>query len=200
MKIIGLTGGIGSGKSTVSAKFSELGAKVIDADKISRGILDFGSDAYNEVVNHFGNGILDAENNINRKALAKIVFSDKAELKILNSITHKYIFLEMEKDIEKYRQSDYDNKIIILDVPLLFSAYFPIKCDKTIAVIADEDTRIKRVMARDGYTESDVKNRIKNQLTSDELKNLADYILENNNGIDKINKEIESLYYELGFV
>lgn len=199
MKIIGLTGGIGSGKSTVSAQLSALGAEVIDADLISRKILDLGCDAYNEVVARFGDKILDNTNNIDRQSLADIVFSDKAELEALNSITHKYIFIEMNREIDKYKSYNNNNQIIILDVPLLFSSDFPIRCDKTVAVIADEDVRIRRVQKRDNCTAADVKRRIRNQISNDDLINQADYVIENNSSIEKLKENVESLYSKLKF-
>ena len=102
MIIVGLTGVIGSGKSTVSHILSELGAYTIDADEISRTVLDKDTPAYFETVEHFGRKILSCDGTINRKELAKIVFNNKAELEVLNRITHKYIFIKMQNMIDKY--------------------------------------------------------------------------------------------------
>ncbi|MBR2916558.1 MAG: dephospho-CoA kinase [Clostridia bacterium] len=175
MKIIGITGGIGAGKSTVSAEFAKLGAKVIDADAISRQVTAKDGLAYGEIVEYFGKEVLTASGEIDRKALAKTIFSHKEQLDALNKITHKHIFEEMKKEIKASSED-----IVVLDVPLLFSEDFNIPCDMKIAVLCDEEIRIKRVMERDGMTPDEVKARIKNQMTDEEYQDLADICICNN--------------------
>lgn len=175
MKIIGVTGGIGSGKTTVSAIFKDYGAEIIDADEISRSITKKNTAAYFEIVNSFGAEILLSDGEINRKALAKKVFSDKISLELLNKITHKYVFEEMEKRIKTS-----EKEVVVLDVPLLFSSEFPFDCDLTVGVIADLEQRIKRVQIRDGLTREEIIKRIENQISDEELRKKADVIIENN--------------------
>lgn len=194
--IIGLTGGIGSGKSSASKIFSDLGAYIIDADKISHEVMQKGADAYSEVSEFFGSGILNADKSIDRKALAAIVFSDKSKLDLLNKITHKYIFAEMQRRIDEYRNS-YSCGVIILDVPLLFSSDFPIECDKTIAVTAKDKVKIKRVTERDNCTEEQVKERMNNQLSDERMKELADYSIDNSGDFDALQISVKNIYGEL---
>ena len=172
MIIVGLTGVIGSGKSTVSHILSELGAYTIDADEISRTVLDKDTPAYFETVEHFGRKILSCDGTINRKELAK------AELEVLNRITHKYIFIKMQNMIDKYISASGSGDMIVLDVPLLFSDDFNIKYDKSVVVTASREIIIKRVMLRDGMDESEILSRIKNQLTDEELIKRADFVIE----------------------
>lgn len=174
MKIIGITGGIGAGKSTVCAEFEKYGAFIVDADKISHQVTEKNGTAYQEIVEYFGESILKSNKEIDRKKLAGVVFSDKGKLEKLNEITHKHIFDKMKEQI-----SLSNNELIILDVPLLFSADFDIKCDFKIAVLANLKDRIKRVMERDNVIEEDVLKRISVQLSDEEMKKIADICIEN---------------------
>lgn len=198
MIIVGLTGVIGSGKSTVSHILSELGAYTIDADEISRTVLDKDTPAYFETVEYFGREILSCGGSINRKELAKIVFNNKAELDVLNRITHKYIFIKMQNMIDKYISASGSGDMIVLDVPLLFSDDFNIKYDKSVVVTASRDIIIKRVMRRDGMDESEILSRIKNQLSDEELIKRADFVIENNyENIDELRTCVKGIYKEL---
>lgn len=198
MIIVGLTGVIGSGKSTVSHILSELGAYTIDADEISRTVLDKDTPAYFETVEHFGRKILSSDGTINRKELAKIVFNNKAELDVLNCITHKYIFIKMQNMFDKYISASGSGDMIVLDVPLLFSDDFNIKYDKSVVVTASREIIIKRVMRRDGMDESEILERIKNQFSDEELIKRADYVIENNyENIDELRICVTGIYKEL---
>lgn len=186
--IIGVTGGSGAGKSTLCRVLERLGAFVIDADKIAKEITLLGGSAYTEILEHFGSGVLLENGEINRKALAKIVFENVSELEALNKITHKHVFEEMRREMSRA-----GGKTVVLDVPLLFSSDFPFNCTLTAAVIADEKTRIERVIKRDGISEEEAKRRIKNQLTNDELKRLADVCIENSGDEHLLEKSAERL-------
>lgn len=152
--------------------------------------------AYREVVEFFGSGILNADESIDRKLLAAIVFSDKSKLDLLNKITHKYIFAEMQRRIDEYRNV-LGCGVIILDVPLLFGSDFPIKCDKTIAVTAEKKVKIKRVTERDNCTEEQVKERMNNQLGDERIKELADYSVDNSGDFDALQVSVKKIYDEL---
>ena len=175
MKIIGVTGGIGSGKTTVSGMFASFGAEVVDADEIARAVTKSSGAAYKEIVDAFGEDILLPDMEINRKALGKIVFQDKKSLELLNKITHKYVFEEIKKRIETSLAH-----VIVLDVPLLFSSDFPFECDLTVGVIADREERIIRVEKRDGLSREEILKRIENQISDEVLRQKADVIIENN--------------------
>lgn len=192
MKLLGITGGIGAGKSLVTRCFKELGATIVDADAIARQILDTNGIAYEEVIRQFGCGILEENKNINRKKLAQIVFSDSKKLEQLNQITHPCVFKEMEHQI-----NDSKTPLVCLDVPLLFSSNFPFSCDKTLAVIAPKELRIQRVIERDGTTRSEVEARIAAQLSEEEFKKFADYCICNDGEEEKLREEIQRVYNDI---
>lgn len=187
MKIIGITGGIGSGKSTVSREFESYGAEIIDADAISRSITLKNGLAYREIVDFFGTDIICSSGEIDRKKLAGIVFSDSEKLEVLNNITHKYIFEEMENRISASK-----NDLVILDVPLLFSSDFKIECDIKIVVVADLENRINRVIQRDNTDRISVENRINSQLSDEEMKKLADIVIENDS-LDDMKVQVKKI-------
>ena len=180
--IIGITGGTGAGKSVVSAYLKKRGAAIIDADALSREITKEGGIALPEIDKAFPGVIKDGV--LDRKALGRIVFSDSGKLSVLNEITHKYIKKLTEERIENA------DGIIILDAPLLFEAGEDKLCDKVIFVTADEDVRIKRIMARDNLSFEDAKQRI-------DARNLApimekcDLLIKNNGDVGFVEKAVE---------
>lgn len=195
MKIIAVTGGIGSGKSTVAGEFKNLGAVVISADKVSHLIMKKGGLAYNKVTEVFGDGILNADKEINRKTLAGIVFNDKDKLILLNSITHSLIYKVMAEEVKKAEEADKD--VVCLEIPLLFNDKCPIDYDMSIAVVADKEVRINRVINRDKCTRSEAESRMTKQLTDDKLKEYADCVVENNGDLLKLKKSVKEIYDRL---
>lgn len=179
MKVIGITGGTGAGKSTISAALADLGAETADADKIAHAVMSPDGAAYAELVCVFGREILCGDGKIDRKKLGKIVFADRQSLQTLNDITHKYVYAELQKRIDSCRAD-----VIVLDVPLLFEKGSPIHYDLTVAVTADRETRLARIVARDGIDRSAAAARIKNQMTDAEYAQLADMCVENGEGAD----------------
>ncbi len=195
MFVLGLTGGTGAGKSAAAGIFRDLGAYIIDADEISRGILNIGSQAYSETVSRFGKGVLEPDGGIDRKALGGIVFSNPEELVALNQITHKYIFRDMR---ERLKTDAARKGLTVLDVPLLFSADFDIHYDRSAAVIADTEVRLRRITKRDGIDRALALSRINAQLSNEELRRRADYIIENNtDDIGDLRRKVKSLYERL---
>ncbi len=172
----------------LSAKLKELGATVVDADLISRQVSQKGGAAYAEIVDAFGEGILNEVGEINRQELGKIVFSDRQKLELLEEITHKHILRTMQDEVEECK-----TPVVILDVPLLFQCDFPIKCDLTVAVIADREVRISRIMERDGVSREMALARIKNQIADDDFMVLADMVFENNGDIKKMEEFANNL-------
>ena len=191
MKIIGITGGTGAGKSSVCDEFKKNGAQIIDADAIARQIVQKGQPAIDEIVAEFGDDVINENGELNRKKTAGIVFSDSKKLDLLNKITHKYIFAEMQKQIDECTA-----KILVLDVPLLFQSDFPFKCDLTVAVVADRDKRIGRIIARDGISRAMAEERVLNQMSDEEYRELADIYFENNGDICRIKEFVKSLCIE----
>ena len=188
MKIIGVTGGTGAGKSSLCEELKKCGATIIDCDHISRSVTKSDGAAFGEIVEAFGAGMLAADGELNRKALAAVVFNDEKKLELLNKITHKHIFAEMQKQLDECTTS-----VAVMDVPLLFNADFPFKCDLTVAVLADPEVRLKRIMSRDGISKTAALERMKNQMTDDEYKALADVCFINDDNPEKIREFAEEL-------
>ena len=180
MIVIGVTGGIGGGKSTICCELAKLcEGVVISADKIGHEVL--ANSAASEVTAAFGT--------TDRKQLGEIVFADPEKLRILNAITHKYIFKEIQNIIDKTTDSD----IIILEAAVLFTTDFPPKYDYSIAVTADKDIRINRIIERDKASRDDIKDRISAQPSDDEFRAMADFVVENNGGIEEIKPQLEEI-------
>ena len=178
MKVIGLTGGTGSGKSVVSKSLAAAGAVIVDADKIAHDIILKGEPAYHEIIEYYGTGILDTEGNIIRKKLGEIVFNDKEKLAFLNQCTHKYITAEVKRQIAEAKEEG-TAAAIIVDAPLLLEAKLETVCDEVWVVYADPEVRAQRVMARDGITYELAKARIANQKSWDEYKAAASVVIDN---------------------
>ncbi|MBR0142084.1 MAG: dephospho-CoA kinase [Ruminococcus sp.] len=191
LMIVGLTGQTGAGKSTVSRIFSENGFKVINADIIARKVVEKGTPCLAEISDYFGLSILNADGTLNRKALAEIVFTDRAKLETLDTIIYPYITGEILRLIRKY--SAEGEKFILLDAPTLFESRADDFCDIIISVLADADIRLKRITARDNISEEQARQRMNSQLSEDFFISHSDYIIKNNGLIDvvaEISKEV----------
>ena len=191
--VIGLTGGIGTGKSTVARRLVEKGYRVIDADMISRSIIEK-DEVIKEILEKIDKDLFE-NGKINRKKLAQIVFKDEKKLDVLNSIMHPLIIREMKKEIEKQIKI-YD--IVIVDMPLIFEMKIEKEFDVILLVYASKQVQIKRIVQRDGRTEEEAESIINSQIDLEFKIKRSDYILENNGTLehlyaktDKILKEIE---------
>ena len=192
MKVIGLTGGTGSGKSVVSKSLAEAGAVIVDADKIAHEIIWKGEPAYQEIVEYYGTGILDAEGNIIRKKLGEIVFNDKEKLAFLNQCTHKYITAEVKRQIAAAK-AEGTAAAIIVDAPLLLEAKLEAVCDLVWVVYADPEVRAQRVMDRDGITYELAKARISNQKSWEEYKSVASAVIDNSKDLGHLKEQISEI-------
>lgn len=192
MKVIGLTGGTGSGKSVVSKSLAEAGAVIVDADKIAHEIILKGEPAYHEIVEYYGTGILDAEGNIIRKKLGEIVFNDKEKLAFLNQCTHKYITAEVKRQIAAAKAEGIATAIIV-DAPLLIEAKLETVCDLVWVVYADPEVRARRVMDRDGISYELAKARISNQKSWEEYKSAASAVIDNSKDLSHLKEQISEI-------
>lgn len=184
MKIIGLTGGIASGKSTVSRALRELGAIIIDADEVAHAIIEPGKPAWKDIVEHFGLGVLNPDQTIDREKLGAIVFNDPEKLQVLNQITHPRVgeqFKQMIKNI-KSQQAD---AVLFIEVPLLYETHMDRICDEVWVVWVDEETQIQRLMKRDGLSREDALKRIDAQMSLDEKAKRADVVIDNSFSIEE---------------
>lgn len=191
MKVIGLTGGTGSGKSVVSRRLAQMGAVIVDADAISRQIVEVGKPAYEEIVAHFGQGILQEDGTIFRKKLGDIVFHDAAELTFLNQCTHTYIVAQMREEITQAK-AEGTALCIVLDAPLLFEVGLDALCDQIWVVYASENVRAARVMMRDGISQESAMARIANQKIWNEYAERADLILDNSGDITQLEQQLQN--------
>lgn len=198
--VIGLTGGIGTGKSTVSRKLREKGYPVIDLDIISREVITY-SEVIDELVENFGSEILEEQNAvsgkkcISRNKLRQTVFKDEKKVAVLNSIMHPPIIEEMRRQIKELGQS---YETIFVEVQLLFEAKLEKEFDMTVLIYADRKTQIERVLKRDGRSEGEVQEIINAQISMDEKRKLSNYIIENNGNSEMLDLEIEKFIKKFG--
>lgn len=177
MILVGLTGGVATGKSTVARMFARCGAVVIDADHLAREAVKPGKPAWREIVRTFGRGILNPDRTINRRALGAIVFHDKKKLRRLERIIHPRVAREQTRLTKRAARQDPD-AVVIYDVPLLFEAGIDKRMDKTIVVTADRETQIARLKKRNGLTRAEALRRIKSQWPLSRKIRRADIVIE----------------------
>lgn len=183
--VAGLTGGIACGKSLVSAELKRLGAHIVDADLISRALMEKGTPVYDGVVREFGRSILRPDGSIDRKALGAIVFSDRKKLLRLNALTHPAIIKAASEEVERIRKSR-PGTVIVVDAALLIEAGMHRAVDRVIVVYADEERQIARMRKRDGLDEPEARRRLKCQMPIKEKIKYADYLIENNGTVEEL--------------
>lgn len=193
---VGLTGGIATGKSTVADIFKNFGAKLVDADELAREILKKDEPAYKSIISQFGNQILQDDGEIDRAKLGKIVFSNPEDLKILNNITHPQI-VENEDEICKNIIKENPDSIIIVNAALLIEAGTFHRFDKIILVYALVETQIDRLVKRNCLDKNQAIARIKSQMSFEEKRRFADFIVDNDGELQRTIQQCEQIYSEL---
>ena len=206
MFVLGITGGIGAGKSTVARILKAHGAIVLDADEISRDVTKAGGSALSEIIDVFGPEFIAEDGSMNRKMMADKVFKDSKTLDALSMIVHEKVFAEMSSEREILKQAG--EKLLVMDVPVPAKEGFIDVCDQIWVVWADEDIRLDRLAGR-GMSETESRRRMKLQLSKEEYFNLGDIIIENNESIKSLEEQVNELivaelhsrgiYLELGF-
>ncbi|MGG1689478.1 dephospho-CoA kinase [Heyndrickxia ginsengihumi] len=192
--IIGLTGGIASGKSTVSSMLKSKGFTIIDADIAARKVVEKGEQAYTKIIEAFGRTILHENGSIDRKKLGEIVFNDEKKRQLLNGIIHPEIracmLREKEDAVKKGKQT------VILDIPLLFENKLEWMVNRTILVYVDDHIQLERLMLRNHFSEQEAKSRIQAQMPLIKKRALADKVINNNGSMTNALKQLEQIIHE----
>jgi dephospho-CoA kinase len=195
MFVVGLTGGIGSGKSTFAALLAEQGARVVDADLLGREALQPGRPAWHSVVDQFGDEILTHHSlQIDRKRLAEIVFADRDKLAALNAIVHPVIMKGIADALDRLRNT---GEIVILDAALILELGLSEGLDALVVVVADESLRKKRLAKERGMSDADIVARMRSQASPEEQEVKADLVVRNNGNIEDLTREAERVWLEL---
>lgn len=189
---LGLSGGIGSGKSTVAKILSNLGAVVIDADVIAREVLEPNQAGYQKAIEVFGESILDSDLRIDRKMLAELVFQDSNELAKLEAIVHPAVIAR----VAQIRNSLPESTVVVYDTPLLFEKNLQGQFDKVLIVVTDSEHRKARLIER-GLELTDIEARIANQATDAQRRTVADFVIENNGSLEQLQDEVTKVWQQI---
>ncbi len=189
---LGLSGGIGCGKSTVAKIFADLGAVVIDADAIAKEVLEPGQVGYENVIHTFGESVLDTSGNIDRKKLAELVFQDPSQLTKLEEIVHPAVIAR----VTQIRESLPETAVVVYDTPLLVEKELQEQFDKVLIVFADLDLRKERLVNR-GLLMPDIEARIASQATDDQRTEVADFVLVNNGSLQELRDNVTKVWRQI---
>ena len=198
MRLIGLTGGIASGKSTVADRLAAKGAVIIDADRVAREIVEPGEDAYREIVAEWGPEVLREDGGIDRAKLGAIIFADARARQKLNQMTHGRVRERMLERAETLRKSASPPPAAILDIPLLFENRLEKMVEETWVVYLDPHHQLDRLMRRNGFTREEAEQRIASQLPLSKKAQLATRIIDNNGDLDGLAAEVDKVWREAG--
>ena len=193
MFVLGVTGGIGTGKSTVSGYFRDKGVEVLDADEISRKVTDVGGVALPEIAELFGPRAITANGALNRKYVASLVFTEKKKLDKLSAIVHHYVLTTIGEEIAKAAERKV--KLIVLDVPIPVKHGFVDVCNQILVVSSNDEIRLERLVLR-GMDRDDARKRMAMQMTREEYEELADRVLVNDGTIDELYDQIDKYVKE----
>ena len=194
--LAGLTGGMGSGKTTVGKLFQSLGAYVLDADEICRSLLEPGRPAWNETVDLLGNGVLRDDQTLDRRKIADVIFSDLEKKKALEAILHPRV-MEEEQAVYKDILKDDPGALVIIDATLLIESGNYRKVDKVIVIACDEETQLHRIMDKNTFSREDAHRRLQQQMPLEEKSKFADYVLHNDSGLSELEEKVEALFHQL---
>ena len=194
-RVIGLTGGIGTGKSTVSQYLAELGAVVIDADEVGHEVFQPGTEGWDDVVATFGKEVINAAGEIDRKKLGKLVFNNPEALSKLNGIVHPRAYNLVKSRLEEYRRQGV--KVVVVEVILLIEAKWTDLADEVWVVVASEDSVVKRLKQQRGMSEQEILARISSQLSTEERVKHADVVINNDGDIDEVKAKVRELWERL---
>lgn len=195
LRLVGLTGGIASGKSTVSLLFKESHIPLIDADEIARQVVQPRKEAYRQIVKSFGEGILNVDGSLDRNRLGEIVFGDDAKKKLLESITHPPILKEIAKKVAVFKKKK--ARVVVIDAALLFESGLSHYTHKNILVRIHPDVQLKRLMERDHFSASDAWQRILSQMPSAEKEKHCDFVIDNSGTPEETRRQVKEIMRQL---
>ena len=194
MRVIGLTGGIASGKSRVARMLEQMGAVIIDADLLAREVVAPGEPAYQAIVEAFGNGILNPDRTIDRGALGKLVFADPGARRRLESITHPAIGRRAEEQLGELRLQG--TPVVFYVAPLLVEAGVTSRVDEIWVVYVDEETQVRRLMARDGSSRAEAIRKIATQMPMDEKKKFGNVVIDNRGTPEETERQVRDIWMQ----
>jgi len=197
--LVGLTGGMGSGKTLASSYFRNLGSYIIDADLICQKLVEPNQPAFNDIIVKFGHHIIDQLGNLNRKKLAELVFCDSVKRKELENILHPRVFDIEKKQYKNICKND-PNALVIVDAALLIESGNYKIMDKVVVISANEKIRIKRILSTSHWSYDEVIARLNNQMPSEEKIKYADFVLDNSLDKTHLNKQVNSLFTKLNSI
>jgi dephospho-CoA kinase len=193
--IVGLTGGIGCGKTEVAKILEELGARIIDADAIGKQVVEEQSEVLQEMVKVFGMQFLNPDGSLKRKELGSFVFQDEKRKRQLNAIVHPYLWKRVLYDIEEAKKQNF--KLIVVDAALIYETGLEKHFQKVIVVSSLLETRIARIRERDGFTETEIRDRIASQMPLEEKVRRADIVIENDGSLERLRKTTSKVFNDL---
>lgn len=196
---IGLTGGIASGKSTVSRLLVERGALLVDADRIAREIVLPGSPALDQIADRFGADMLLPDGSLDRKRLGNVVFSDAAKRKALEEITHPAIRQEMMMQMRRLEE-EHPRSLVVVDVPLLYESGLTDRFEEIVVVYVPQAIQLERLMRRDGLTEAEASERLLSQWDIEKKRERADYVIDNSKGMEETRQQVEQFWLQKGLL
>ena len=192
--VIGLTGGIASGKSTVANMLRDKNIPIVDADIVAREVVEIGTDTYKKLVSEFGQEILNADKTLNRPKLGSIIFQNQEKREKLNSIMHPSIRTRMKEKTQKYIEEGHD--VVVMDIPLLFESKLTHLVDKTLLVFVTEKTQLKRLMERNDLSEKEATDRINSQMPLSEKVKLSHAVIDNNGSLANTQQQLNQILKE----
>ena len=190
---VGLTGGLGSGKSTASKFFNSLGAYVLDADSTAKNLIESSNEVKNELIKEFGTDIMDANSNVDKKKLARVAFQDEFHQLALNSIIHPHVFKKIDSTFEKIQQQNKHNCFVV-DAALIYESGADTHMDYVIVITSLLRYRTERVMSRNNITRDDFLKRVSLQWPDEDKEHMADYIIQNNSDLNNLERESKKIF------
>jgi dephospho-CoA kinase len=194
--LAGLTGGMGSGKTTVGNLFKALGAYILDADEICRSLVEPEKPAWRETVDLLGNGIIRDDQTLDRRKIADVIFGDSEKKKALEAILHPRVIEEEQAIYGEILKED-PGALVIIDAALLIESENYRKVDKVIVIACDEETQLRRIMAKNMFSREDAQRRLQQQMPLEEKIKFADFVLQNDSGLPELKKKVEALFHQL---